>query len=141
MLFDQWAALYGRYKVHGVKYRILVSGVNTPSKVIVVPSNSVTQPVDYSDAAEMPYAKTSFVDAVSKTHTIVKGYIGMRKLYGRKELENKDEALVSASPTETAVLNIWTYSQDGATNLSNVNYDIEMLFYCEMFDRSNVVGS
>lgn len=143
MLYDQYSAFFNRYKVHGCKWFIRFSGCNTLTKITVVPSNSLTAPVDNTDATEMKLAKSTMV-AQSTTPMFEKsisGYVGMKKLYGRKELENKDEALTGASPAESAVLNINIYSADGTTSISSLNMDVNLVFYSEMFDRVNVVGS
>lgn len=141
--YDQYSTFYNRYKVHGCKWFVRLSGCNTLCKVTVVPSNSTTAPVDNTDATEMPYAKSTMIaqNTTPIFEKAIKGYVGMKKLYGRKELENKDEALVSASPSETAVLNINAYSADGSTTVSSLNIDITLVYYCEFFDRLNVVGS
>lgn len=143
MMFDEWSTLYNRYKVHGCSWKISVSFPNTQTATCVYPSNTSAASADITDAAERRYATIKQTAGASTSHNIVKfkGYAKMRKLYGRKELENKDEALISASPTEIACLHLFSSSMDGATNISSYYLVIELVYYAELFDRKDVVGS
>lgn len=141
MFYDQWSGLYNRYKVHGCSWKLEFNPANVNIITSVYPSNETGGPADTTDAAEQRYSVTKSTFTAATRPTVFKGYISMKKLYGRSELENKDEALTSSNPTETAILNAYTTSSDLSSNVSTHAIRVTLKYYCEMFDRKDHVGS
>lgn len=144
MYHDQLAGLYNRYRVLGCAWDLTCTNFNTPVRVAVAPVNGSSVPADLDDTSENPYAKTAVVNAMSNGGRMLKkfkGYIGISKLLGENLTDDRDQALMGASPSNVAMLALRVESLDGATNLSSVNYSITLKYYVECFDRITVTGS
>lgn len=142
--FDQLAVFYNRYKVRGVSWKVIASGTNTDLNLTIVPFNNATGFSNQQTSSEAPYAVNDVLAAESAgagTKRIYKGYISMKKLMGRTILDDRDEAVITTNPSEIAMLGINYASSDGVTTISNLNFFVELTYYCELFDKIPVVGS
>lgn len=144
MGFDELAGLYNRYRVHGCAYEVTWSNFNTPVRVGVCPLNGSSNPADVDDLSEQPYSSTTIVGTIGSGGNDIrrlKGYIGMKKLMGRTILDDRDEAVVTASPSEVAILSLLYESLDGSTAMTSANHIVRLKYYVEFFDKKSLVGS
>ena len=132
--FDQLAALYTRYRVYRVHYRIhFTSTIGMPAMCVVSPTNSASGYSGADDAAEGPFALTAVVN-VYQIKTIT-GTVNLPLLNGKSHVayasDDTTQALVNASPSEVMVLHVLQESIDATTNLGGyilVELDYETEF-------------
>lgn len=144
---DQWALLYGKYRVYGFKYRVQMTNMgNNPVWVSIqqAPNDSVTgSSIEYE--WEKPANRGRFLlgphNSTSARRT-VKGFVNVRKLEGLSKGEfgghEVYEANFGSSPSRVAKLQI-EYEGDSVT--SNVFCVVDLLYYTELFNRIEVGGS
>lgn len=143
MGYTEVGALYNRYRVHACKWRVRISNVNTPVAFAVLPKNGSGAPVDYTDACEGAYSKSAIVTDDGSDIKTVSGYITSRRILGRPMIgDDRTEGVYEgAVPADAAVLALQFQSADGATNMSSLNIDIDLVYYVESFDRKQIAGS
>lgn len=135
--FDQWAALYGKYQVLGMKATIRF--VNNGGQVMYAGyqwNNYTNVPSSITDFSEGRYSHLTLVSTQgSRNDVTLKTYMSFKKLFGQKSVIQQDDtqALVTASPTELMFLNIATLVVDGITNISPVVMT-KITYYVRMFD-------
>lgn len=138
--FDQLTAVYNRYRVRSCKYVITLSNFNTPVRYCVIATNNST-PVDIQAASANPYSKSGVINAMSnggKSVKTITGYTSIKALLGEDLTDDRDQAVVTASPANVARLSILTESLDGSTNMSTWNCTVVLTYYCELFDRNPI---
>lgn len=148
MGFDQLKALYGRYRVWNCKYKVSFFIASVGETVFYcVPTNETTSFVSTpQDALETTGSKYGCCNVYTyggagTPPKVLSGKVNMASLYGAKDISEADryQALISASPTETAILHL------GAWNINNNNltwtFLIELVYDVEFYDRTQVLGS
>jgi hypothetical protein len=107
--FDQLAALYNRYRVFGVSYRIVVATAGTDILAVgVCPRNGTASPSALGDTVEQPFGNFAPLSAYQRAN--LTGYIDLAKVNGKTRSAYADDdttgAEVSTNPTEAIDLNI-----------------------------------
>lgn len=132
---------YHRYRVRGCAYKITVSNTNTPIRFGIFPSNDLTTVTTFDEFAENPLAKNTIVNSMANGSSCVKtfkGYIKIAKLLGEKVDSERDQAVYNANPTNVAILSLYAQSLDGATNITSLNINVELVYYVDLFDRPTI---
>lgn len=147
MGFDQLKALYGRYRVYSCKYKVRFFVANVgPTVCAVTPTNETTSfvsiPQDALETTGSKYGSINNITAVGSVATpiVLSGKVNLMSLYGAKDMQSdRYQALISADPTETAILHLLCWSIDNQnliwTFLIELEYDVEF------YDRNQVTGS
>jgi len=141
--FDQFAALYNRYKVYKCYYRIeCYSGSGDPCYVAVVPTNQHGVLASMTDACEAPGAICKGFTAPQKA--VFKGKVNLMKLTGTTRMQYADDdygALNTGNPIEYAKLQVYLSDDAGAVIPSELcKFKVSLLFKAKWFD-ANVFAS
>ena len=139
MGFDQYATLYGMYRVFKIKYRFVVNLANstiTGARMAIGFQNNATawSGLSMDAIAEKPRV---FVKALAVDQpTTIKGkfYLPRAMGYTSEEYRTSPEtsALVNANPVEQSNITI-AYSQPSATSQTAFT-DLYITYYVEFFD-------
>ena len=87
--FDQRATLYRRYRVYGMKYKIIFTNTSMAYEIDVgvVHEPNLTASVDMQTVAEKPYTQTRLfgIAANAQSTQVIQGYVSNPKLIGVSE--------------------------------------------------------
>lgn len=151
--FDQLATLYQRYRVLKASWKVQCTNVFGPiiPLIAVVPTNNTTSLATTIDTAcELPYSQNKLMGgqytAAGSTAqpATIKGSCSLAKIYGctESELKGSDryQALVSADPSETAILHCVFNEIAGGVD-GAVTFCVDIFYTVEMFDRIQLAAS
>lgn len=149
-LFDQWAAMYDNYRVHGVKYKVTPSfgptGITSTAtrEIIVIPSRQGSAFASSQEAREQPRATRSTGQINCGQWAKVEGYIKCHAVLGVSKTEYNDtsqySSTTSAGPGVSAYLHIMTFDPFGSQDV-NTNLEVELTFFAEFFSRKTAAIS
>jgi len=143
-LFDQYATIYTRYRVHGFGYNVqpafAIQGISSTSvrEITVVPSMQGTAFSNARQASEQPRAKSNRWQVNSGRAPTMKGYFKMHPIMGRTKtsyaVDPDNAALVTSDPINIIYFHIGT-SDPVAT--SDVQTSVQLICwqYVEFFQR------
>lgn len=144
-LFDQWATLYGRYRVHGFYYRLEPNfgalGITSTSvkECTCVPSLQSTAFSSARQAAEQPRARTFRWQVNAGRAPTLKGFFRMHPIAGITKKQYKDDpqfqALVSADPSTMIYFHIGT-SDPVTTDNTQTTCGARFTQYVEFYQRA-----
>ncbi len=143
MYRDQLAVIYNRYRVRAIKWRMIITDVNTPVRYAVVIYNN-TIPVDVDDMSEHRGAKSgvlAHMQAGANNQKVITGYSKLSDIIGETVEDEREQALMGQSPGNVVILGIRSASLDGATNMTSLAMQVRFTYYCDFFDIQPVVGS
>jgi hypothetical protein len=138
--YDQLAALYNRYRVLAVDYKITFHAEALGFYIVVLPSNGVlataiTNQASYTLASESPRSQVR-CQGVGANDVIIRGTIKLNELNGTTLTEyladDRFQAIFGSNPTELILLNVGTYNQNGSTLV--VDFTIELIYHCDIHD-------
>lgn len=144
MYFDQLAAVYGRYRVYAAAYEVTVSNANVPVRFVVVPHNQSSAPSNVEDAIETRWSQNCIVNTMSDgggNVKTLKRYISLKALLGEDLSDDRDQALVTASPSNVVLISAMIEALDGSSTISSINFRFKLNYYVEFFDRNTISGS
>lgn len=141
--YDQISALYTRYRVFKVHYRVtFTSTIGMPAMCVVAPTNSASGYSGADDAAETTFSQVCLVN-VYQIKTI-SGAIDLPTLNGKSHVayasDDTTQALINASPSEVQVLHVLQESVDASTNLAGYVL-VELAFEAEFSDPVQLAQS
>lgn len=142
---DQLAQLYGRYRVHGMKYKITLSGSSSKiTQCILVVARSTTPETTLTTAIERRGNRVMDVPSGlshSKTYT---GFIRPGKAYGLTPSQMKDDenfaSVIGTHPNKIAFACFYAVTHDTTPDVK-MHYALECTYYVELMDRFRVSGS
>lgn len=132
---DTYAAIYNRYRVFAVAYKVTFShtGANA-ANFSILPANSTSLIIDPELAREMPRSRNGIGGAAGTSPVVLRGRVSLAALHGSTRqqymADDRFQALQDSNPTEDLVLHIICQSPDNIT----VRASIEMVYYVEFFD-------
>ncbi len=137
MYYDQYAAVYSKYKV--VSSRISITGANynaaASAALVLIPSSEIITITSYSIAMEQPYAKRSELLPVSTrggVQSSVRAGISTRKILGLSEAQFASEdysALTGATPSSVWYWNIAAFDISALSVRLVVDIEYRVIFY------------
>lgn len=140
MYFDQYSAIYERYRVLGCKIKVhMVNRSATSAAYAVLESGTdVSSILVLSELLEQSRAHVSrILPTGNQSPVVIKKYVSTRKACGLNKKQVFDEdfsALTTANPQQ-----IWYHNIQLSNADPNVGMDIRLLFtltyYCQFFDR------
>lgn len=155
-LFDQFSSGgglgYAKYLVHACKYEVVMESQlqdNTAKGCYDVTAEvnqgGVSDPANCESAIERSdrwirvhcnnTSGTVGVDVPVWALPRFKGFVKMKNIFGRKLDPSSDGAVVSASPTQEAILNVFAW-WPGSNIITATRYcTIRLTYYAEMFNR------
>jgi hypothetical protein len=135
--FDQLAALYTRYRVYQTKAQVslIVSSFDVaPTKVVIAPSNSVTNFSTITDAEEAFGSRSAWTTIYNVP--VVSIVVNLPELNGKTReayaADDTTQALVTSNPSETLILHCCSFNTTGSAQ--TVYLDVTMEFYAEFSD-------
>lgn len=144
--FDQLAAMYSRYRVHGLKYRITMQLIDTAStrmaQVVIRHTPYSTAEVAWSPIGERRGSRTVILKPVTSGVQTIKGYMATGKPWGLTKREMKEDedfiSDVSTNPTKSSYLYMYGRTQ-ATTAVIDFRIDVEM--FTEFMERKQIGGS
>jgi len=140
--FDQYATLYGSYRVHSSSIRTIVTtgAATAPAgygamKVCVVPRTSSTAFTDFNTATGASYSR--FKSGSQPYTTLMLGnQLGIRQISGRVGIEGSDaiSADVGSAPAAKYYWHVVTQFNTTTTNQA-ASVDIELTMQIEFYNR------
>lgn len=141
--FDQLAALYTRYRVHGC--RISVQSVNegvSANVVVVAPADTSTTISGIAQAIEAPYACWRLLPANQRYPTKLSCYLSTKKKFGLKAIDNAEDlaSLTTTNPSEQWFFTLITGDVGGIQD-NITRHVVTLEYFCEFFDRRDLTRS
>lgn len=134
--FDQMAALFNRYRVYGVSYKVQGYQFNNPIRFGCVASNDSAAPTNLATLIEYPRSKSAIQVNGGSTASIT-GYVSLPSLTGRTKAQymadDRYQAQNNTNPQEALLLNIMAQSLSD-TALESCTMMVTLNFHCEWFD-------
>lgn len=149
LYYDQYSALYNKYKVHacGIKITMLNQVVATPTysnsnyRVVLLPSTDTEAITDSWAMVQQPYAKETFTFLNTKVGRM-KHYMSTRKVYGTQVKDTNYEATNGSNPTNMWYWRLIISKQDGsAIAAGDFIVEVKFIQYATMFDREIVLDA
>lgn len=147
--FDQLAVLYNRYRVISCGYRIQIGLPSTYAVGVQVGSLPANETVilsgtpAFAELRENPRAKYVMVNPGAPA-TVLKGKVYLPSLMGRTKAQymadDRYQALVTTSPLEAGILNIFTAGANDVP-LEGLNVSILLEYTVEFFDINKLAQS
>lgn len=145
-LFDQWAALYENYQVHGFAYRlhphIGPTGVSSVSarQMGIAFTESSTSLSTSSKAMQQPYQQNCQW-SVNTKEPVIRGYIQCCKVVGLTPAQwaaqfDSYGAAITAAPTATPFAHIWTFDPYQSTTVDTM-VTVQTTYYVTFFNRQS----
>lgn len=140
MYFDQYAALYARYRVVASSFKIDVINVSGVSAMyyVVEPNTIQSTTTDLSTLYEQSRSGAPrIVPVASRIASRMKRYVSTRKVCGLTKTQMYDDtfsALVTANPGNLWYWNLLFGSLDGTAEIDGY-FVVKITYYCQFFDR------
>lgn len=141
---DQLATLYNRYRVFGMKYKVVWKNtqINQLSVAYVKHSDNSTTETNFNTLSERREGRAVALDSANGRCNYSSGYLSIPKAYGISKKEFYDDdgfiSVIGASPTKMAYLHLYLMSLL-ANAVFNVFVTID--YYVEFTDRVDIAGS
>lgn len=138
--YDQYGAIYQKYRVFGMKYKVSIihmsANTNEPLKFDIQWRDQPTMDLNADTASERSFNKSLWVVPGQKP-TFASGYMSLAKYFGvQKSVINNDDkysAAISAGPA------IQLYACMNASNLTGTAQvymiDTKLTYYVKFYDR------
>lgn len=145
--FDTLASLYNRYRVISCGYRITATSttgsVGQSFQVAALPANESLAIFSMSEVKENPRAKY-IIQTAGGGSAVLSGKTYIPSLVGRTKYQymadDRYQALVTTSPNEFAILNIFT-SGTGSDVSSALSVNVLLEYTVEFFDIKHLAQS
>lgn len=142
LYFDEYAAIYNKYKVFGCKYKIMILSKtdDVNGMLSINASDDSTTPVSSAtEFMEQGNARQAVVSGQEgQNRKYITGYFSIKKLLGVKNLQDDDfRTAVSTNPSNRVFMNLCYQSFDSGT--SSLNVAIVLTFYSE-FSNKKLIG-
>lgn len=143
--FDQWAAIYNNYRVHGCKAKVNSSGNGgggfNACMTGITFSNSSTSLGTSAQALyqEQPYTRKSYLKmgAAAVGQNAMTSYMSTRKILGLSKIQVEDQnfqATVNTDPATQWYIHVWSFTPD--SNQLAMNSWVELTYYVEFCNRA-----
>lgn len=145
---NQIAALYGKYRVYGMKYRWTINNAASYNSIegAIVHQDAAAALTDMETAKEQTGSRSFTVGPVSAGVTIRSGYLSVPKVFGlsRQQFMGDDGFVGQSgaslgSPAKMAQCVLYMRAMGPGDITANVNIDIT--YYVEFMNRLTVGGS
>jgi hypothetical protein len=143
---DTLVALYNRYRVINLSWKITFPSTGLPITCCIIPSNGAISGANKNDfllACELPYSEYKTVGHSGSPPAVFQKKVSLAMLNGAKQLEYMTDdrfgSLTGANPAELMYLNILCYNP--TLTPTNPIYNVELFYEVEVFDLINQVLS
>lgn len=147
--FDQYAALFQRYRVFGCKVEVTISTSSSTTNLfhpsVALLSWAGTAPSWGNLATAINSKRTVYRQLIpGQTVAVLKKYYDCAAVAGvsKNEYHSTDtfQAATSANPTRTCNVQLYVENNDAVAAIT-VQYTIRMTFYCKFFDNAEPAAS
>lgn len=146
---DQLAPMYEKYRIHGMKYRLMLSKDSNGDGMIHMlfqQSNkepeSVSNQSQFHTIRERRNTKTLTLNSWTNNVRQHKGFLRTGTPWGltKREMDADEdfEALMGWDPNKMSYLNIYARTEAGTPK---IYIQVNLTYYVELFSRKNVDGS
>ena len=137
MYFDQYAAVYSKYKVISSRLTVSASNYNAAAStaIVVVPSSEIVTITSYSIAMEQPYAKRTELLPISTragVRTTITSGMSTARILGltRAQLAGEDySASTGSTPSSVWYWNIAAFNTSAVSMQAAVDLEYKVIFY------------
>lgn len=141
---DQLAVLYGRYRVHGMRYKITLTGSSSKLTMCVLSVGRTSTPeTNFNTAIERRGNRVMKVPSGLSHPITYTGFIRPGTPYGLTPSQMKDDedfaAKIDADPVKVAFACFYGVTYD--TVLVKMDYALECTYYVELMDKYRIAGS
>lgn len=147
LYFDQYSAIYNKYRVVGSSIRVDVvnHSIDSAAHFAVFPSTDTQTFTSMSQVMEQGRARSPKIIPLSQfgPMPIVKTYCSSRKALGLTKIQMGDdtvEALIGQNPSQVWYWNIVTESTTSTVDIDQI-YVVKIVYYVQFFDRAIVASS
>lgn len=150
MYTNEMSALYGKYIVYGIKYRITIMGEYAATEGWyggVMHSDSDTTETDILAAMERGQGKWRAIrnGTGGNGRLVLTGYMDVARTMGRTRLQSKVqggmEAVFPSDPTYTAYLKAYVFNTSPGGIAEGYHVAWDLTYYVTWFDRTDVAAS
>lgn len=143
LAFDEYSAIYNRYRVYGMKWKITFSNRDTTyqAEVAIQARPNVATHSNMDTIYEAPYTNrkaTLGIEGSGQAVRVLSGYTSVSKIRGvnKSVVKNDDQysALITANPAITPALTLYMQNTSTTTAIT-VAYRVELEYFCEFYDR------
>lgn len=141
--FDQWAALYTRYKVYAGSVRIIINNNDSqPNVFACIPSVDPSTPYsNITDVMEARYAKYKFMSPSGQGPVkFLKSYSTTKSIRGERIIDDDYSALTTSNPTKQWYWLLFGSTSD-STGAPNLNVMVTITYYCEFMRPGKIPAS
>lgn len=155
---DQMATLYGRYRVHGVRYKFTLGHANATSTVsnnymvmwAVKESNNstvtATTVATWNTLCEQNDTRKGIVGSWATKPSVIKGYMPTGKPWGltKSQMKQDDQfyaAGMSSDPTKMSYILFYVMNTSASTAADALEGTVELNYLVELTDRIDQTGS
>ena len=132
--------MYNKATVYGCKVKITATADN-PSEILLMPKRTSTLGTNMSLIDERPNGISRMTNNVSRPITLSR-YYPINQIFGVAKRKISDDSEFShdynANPTTSAYIHLYVMNPNPAFTCT-VSYNIELRYYCRLWDRG-VVG-
>lgn len=143
--FDQWMAIYGRYKVHKSTIRVQVINLGAAANIdaVVLPDRGNPSFIDTEDAREQPYAKSKRLSPLSGPTGAISIFNGMktRTIYGTKVDYIDFSADAASNPPQEWDWYVYLQNLTNDSGVVNCDVSVSMMYYVELNQRNFIPRS
>lgn len=141
MYFDEYSAIYNKYRVLGCSIRIDANNASTASALyfICFPATDIGVITSISQALEQGRAKSPKIIPLGQTYSSsrLKQYVSTRKVLGQSKVQVMDDdnaAITTANPFQIWYWNLFWESTDSISNILS-HCIVKLTYYCQFFDK------
>jgi len=138
--FDNWAAMYSKYRVNACKIKVsFIAGNAVPSVATLVPTTEAAPLVGGADANALPaYARTKVLGNINGTSiAYMKHFMSTKKILGLSGISQNEDvsSVVTTNPNDQWYWQILLSAMDGISSLTGTFLRFELTYYVEFYDR------
>lgn len=143
---DTFSTMYNRYRVISCNYRVFVSSSDGAAvQLAVQPTNEAIAPTSVSEVRENPRSRYTLQGAAGSPVKVISGKVYIPSLMGRTApqymADDRYQAQFGTSPSEIALLNIYSSLLTEATSTAVHTYNVELTYTVECFDIKHLTQS
>lgn len=145
-MYDQLTSMYKRYQVYAASYRLTCTAPNQNGILCGLAvrdaanttASMASKTVDY--IVERRLTTLRSVNSTGSQKTMFKGYVKMQQVFGITKTqygaaeEDKYDAAIGATPTETVVLDAFIIDPNALVATASMRFIGTITYYARMFD-------
>lgn len=141
--FDQFAAMYNRYRVDEAFLEVTLATTSNVGCVVIANTDNNLGGVGVASALELPHTSAPICVQADNPKTL-RYRVNMAKVNGVSKAHYQDDrfsSLVTNNPAEVFGLSLSMLSSDGTTTGLEVQCTFRIAMKCEFYDRTSVGAS